>query len=254
MLTEERYAKILQLLDEKKSVTVQELKVLLDTSESTVRRDLNALDESGKLIKVFGGAVAADDDEYSTTDAYVSMREEINIKEKQMIAAYAASLIGPDDFVYLDAGTTTGLIPGFVTEKTAVFVTNAPEHARKLAAAGIRVYMIGGEVKPSTEAVVGNEAVENLEKFHFTIGFFGANGISRHAGFTTPDLSEAIVKRKAMENTRRRYVLCDHEKMNRISSVTFGSFSSATIITDTIVQEDFKDCDNMIEAAKKFIK
>ena len=54
MLTEERYAKILQLLDEKKSVTVQELKVLLDTSESTVRRDLNALDESGKLIKVFG--------------------------------------------------------------------------------------------------------------------------------------------------------------------------------------------------------
>ena len=74
MLTEERYAKILQLLDEKKSVTVQELKVLLDTSESTVRRDLNALDESGKLIKVFGGAVAADDDEYSTTDDYVSMK------------------------------------------------------------------------------------------------------------------------------------------------------------------------------------
>ena len=118
--------------------------------------------------------MAADDDEYSTTDAYVSMREEINIKEKQMIAAYAASLIGPDDFVYLDAGTTTGLIPGFVTEKTAVFVTNAPEHARKLAAAGIRVYMIGGEVKPSTEAVVGNEGCGKSGKVSFYNRFFSA--------------------------------------------------------------------------------
>lgn len=58
MLTEQRYQIILDLLKEKKSVTATELKEILDTSESTVRRDITALHKAGKLIKVFGGAVA----------------------------------------------------------------------------------------------------------------------------------------------------------------------------------------------------
>ena len=58
MLTEQRYEIILRLLAEKKSVTVTELKELLDTSESTVSRDITALDKMGKLTRVFGGAVS----------------------------------------------------------------------------------------------------------------------------------------------------------------------------------------------------
>ena len=60
MLTEQRYEIILGMLEEQRSVTVTELKELLDTSESTVRRDITALDKAGKLTKVFGGAVALD--------------------------------------------------------------------------------------------------------------------------------------------------------------------------------------------------
>ena len=60
MLTEKRYEEILKLLDEKKSITVTEIKEMLNTSESTIRRDLTALDRAGKLVKVFGGAVSAD--------------------------------------------------------------------------------------------------------------------------------------------------------------------------------------------------
>ena len=53
MLTEQRFDIILKLLEEKKSVTVTELRELLDASESTVRRDITALDKAGKLTKVF---------------------------------------------------------------------------------------------------------------------------------------------------------------------------------------------------------
>ena len=60
MLTEKRFEEILKLLDEKKSITVTEIKEMLNTSESTIRRDLTALDRAGKLVKVFGGAVAVD--------------------------------------------------------------------------------------------------------------------------------------------------------------------------------------------------
>ena len=57
MLTEQRYEMILNLLEENKSVTVTQIKELLHISESTARRDITALHQAGKLIKVFGGAV-----------------------------------------------------------------------------------------------------------------------------------------------------------------------------------------------------
>lgn len=59
MLTQQRHEIILKLLKEKGSITVTEVRDLLDTSESTVRRDITALDKEGKLEKVFGGAVEA---------------------------------------------------------------------------------------------------------------------------------------------------------------------------------------------------
>ena len=60
MLTEKRYELILELLDKKRSVTVPEIKDVLGVSESTIRRDLNALDKAGRLTKVIGGAVSSD--------------------------------------------------------------------------------------------------------------------------------------------------------------------------------------------------
>lgn len=86
MLTEQRYEKILNLLEQKKSVTVVELKELLDTSESTIRRDLNALDRAGKLVKVFGGAVSAGAD-FISEEPSVEQKIEICFEEKQRIGA-----------------------------------------------------------------------------------------------------------------------------------------------------------------------
>ena len=108
MLTEQRFDIILKLLEERKSITVTELRELLDASESTVRRDITALDKAGKLTKVFGGAVALNH-KVTAYEPTVAQKSELNKEEKKKIAKYAASLITSDDFVYLDAGTTTGL-------------------------------------------------------------------------------------------------------------------------------------------------
>ena len=145
MLTEQRYEIILKLLEEKNSITVAEVKDLLNTSESTVRRDITALHNAGKLVKVFGGAVACDRT-VITHEPTVEQKAEVNEEAKQLVAAKAAALIQP--------------------------VTNAVAHAKTLAAAGFRVYLVGGELKGSTEAVVGNQALMNLQSYHFTKGFF----------------------------------------------------------------------------------
>ena len=185
MLTEKRQKEILRFLDEKGSVTVQELTERLDASESTIRRDLAVLHQKGALVKVFGGAVQAES-RINIREEKVALRKELNKEEKIRIAAYAATLVEPDDFVYLDAGTTTEYMIPFLTEKSAVFVTNAVSHALRLTENGFRVILIGGELKAATEAIVGNEAYVNLQKYNFTKGFFGTNGLNRTSGFTTP--------------------------------------------------------------------
>ena len=245
MLTEQRYEIILKLLEEKRSITVTELKDILDTSESTVRRDITALDKAGRLTKVFGGAVVLER-KVTAYEPTVAQKSELNKKEKEKIAEYAASLIKADDFVYLDAGTTTGLILDYLEGTKASFVTNAVSHAPRLAKMGIHVFLIGGELKSSTEAVVGSQAIKMLSMYHFTKGFFGTNGITKREGFTTPDTNEALVKEKAVRQCRDAYVLADCSKFGQVSSVTFEEFAHMHILTEKI-PEEYQECGNVLK-------
>ena len=161
MLAEERFGRILSLVDQYKSITAQQLMESLGVSESTIRRDLNELDAKGRLIKVHGGAMAKEG-AYRVKDDDVVLRKTRNMEDKITIARYAASLIESDDFVFIDAGTTTELMIDYLTEPSAVYVTNGILHAKKLAAAGFTTYMIGGQFKDVTEAIVGPEAVKSL--------------------------------------------------------------------------------------------
>ena len=195
MLTEQRYEQILKLLEKEGSITVTEVKELLNISESTVRRDITALHNAGKLVKVFGGAVASDH-VVTPQEPTVAQKITVHVSEKQRIAEYAAGLIGQGEFIYLDAGTTTG-------------------------------YML------------------ELRKYHFTKGFFGTNGVTKKAGFTTPDANEAMVKKTAIEQCQKKYVLCDHSKFGEVSSVTFLAFTGADVITDRIA-EGYQDCGNIV--------
>lgn len=249
MLSEQRHMMILKVLEERRSVTVAELTELLGISESTARRDITSLDKAGRLVKVFGGAVLADN-VYLATEPTVEQKSSAFREEKCRIARYAASLIRPHDFVYLDAGTTTGYILDFLEETDVTFVTNAVAHAQRLAAKGIRVILTGGTLKGSTEAVVGTTAVMMLKDYHFTKGFFGTNGVNKAAGLTTPDDSEALMKKTAMEQCKKVYVLCDHSKFNVVSSVTFAALKAGTILTDEMMEE-FKDAAELVVCSEE---
>ena len=169
MLSEQRHRMILKILEEKRSVTVAELTESLNISESTARRDIAILDKAGRLVKVFGGAVLADKENvYLSAEPTVAQKAEVYKEEKTRIARYAASLIRPQDFVYLDAGTTTGYMLDFLEGMDVTFVTNAVAHAQRIAALGMHVILVGGTLKTSTEAVVGTSAVLMLKDYHFS--------------------------------------------------------------------------------------
>lgn len=233
MLAEDRLEKIVALVNEHGSITATDLMQLLDASESTIRRDLTRLAQLGRIVKVHGGATAVNRTVVSA-DQTVYEKYSVHLEEKTAIARFAAALIGPDDFVYIDAGSTTERLVDFITETRATFFTNSISVAHTLLSKGCRVLVPAGELKPVTEALVGEQTVETLRRYHFTVGFFGANGATPDEGFTTPETGEALVKSTALAQTLRPYVLCDSSKFSMVSPVTFADFDDATVVTDAV--------------------
>ena len=106
MLAEERLSRIMKLLSQQRTATVQELCEALDASESTIRRDLNELDRMGKVNKVHGGATLPDS-QFLADEPTMAAKEALAVVQKKCIAKAAAALITAEDFVFLDAGSTT---------------------------------------------------------------------------------------------------------------------------------------------------
>lgn len=246
MLTQERHSMIIKAVNERSSVTIAELAEILDVSASTVKRDLIILANEGKIIKVRGGAMSKNES-FTSVEKNVEEKDSICTEEKMTIAKYAAELIEKGDFIFLDAGTTTEKIIDYLNVRDVTFVTNGFIHAKKLARKGYKVFITGGEIKASTEAIVGAECVLTLKNYNFTKCFMGTNGISLTAGFTTPDVNEAKVKSAAIESSREVYVLADHSKFDEISSATFAGLGKAVIITDKILNRKYKDVADITE-------
>ena len=240
MLTQERHQRILWLLHEKKIVTVNELTKELATSESTIRRDLNALHESGLLKKVHGGATVIEED-FIRGEADMATKAERNVSEKSLIGKYAATRIHEDDYVYIDAGTSTEYLVDSIKNNGAKFVTNSILHAKQLKKKGCKVYLIGGEFKLSTEAIIGSEAINSVKKYHFTKCFLGTNGVAVEQGFTTPDIEEALLKQQVIKQSLITFVLADHTKFDKISAISFAELEQAIIITDGRVKQQYKE-------------
>lgn len=238
MLTEERHSMIMNLVNKKRSAGLDELCRLLNASESTVRRDLILLDEKGMLVKVRGGAIAIDDN-FTAAEPNVEEKSALFAYEKDAIARYAASLIEDGDFIYLDAGTTIEKMIDYIPSRSVTFVTNAFINAKKLAKRNFKVNIIAGEIKVSTEAVVGSGAVISLMNYNFTKCFMGVNGISVKGGFTTPDKSEADVKYTAISRSKEVFVLGDHSKFDRVSAIKFAELGRGKIITDKVPDKKY---------------
>ena len=224
MLAEERFALILDLLARQRTATVQELCEALSASESTIRRDLNELDKLGKLNKVHGGATLPDSP-FRTDEPTMAAKETLAVDQKQSIAQAAASLIQPEDFIFLDAGSTTLAVARLLSGPAlkASYVTNGVAHARLLAQKGCRVFLPGGLLRPQTEA------------------FMGANGVALEAGFTTPDPEEAAVKAAAVRRAREAWFLVDDSKFAQVYPAVITDLHSGAILTNRCPNPKYRE-------------
>ncbi|WP_057768817.1 DeoR/GlpR family DNA-binding transcription regulator [Lactobacillus selangorensis] len=229
MLTEERQHFILGQLKQHEVVKLQDLISDTHASESTVRRDLQILEDAGLLVRIHGGAKRVNSlhDEQDQAEKAV-----INVHDKERVAQAALKTLCRDDVIYLDAGTTTqALIPLIRPELNLTVVTNGVDNASLLADYHVHTLLLGGTLKPATKAIIGSSVTTRLSQLRFNKAYLGTNGIHPHYGLTTPDPDEADIKRMAIQQAEQTYILTDPSKFNQISFAKFGELNDATILT-----------------------
>jgi DeoR family fructose operon transcriptional repressor len=221
------------MINNQGSVTVTELKDVLNVSEATIRRDLSYLAERGLINKVHGGATTRMiNSQFEAVERAVSEKQNLLAAEKGAIGSLAAGLIEDSDFVFIDAGTSTLKLVEALEPRAASFVTSGVAHASLLLKKGLKTYILGGMLKAGTEAVVGVAALASLERYNFTKAFLGANGVSLKEGLTTPDLEEAAIKGQAVARAQTSFALVDHSKFGKVSAVSFAPLTKITLLTD----------------------
>lgn len=229
MLTPERHHHILSLLRKQNIATIHEFVEVTNSSESTIRRDLITLEQSGKLIRFHGGAKAVN---VKSEETSISERIHQFSNEKNVIAKYAASLVQNGDCIFLDAGSTTfNMIP--FLPKNIIIVTNGLNFIDYCLEHELKTFLLGGEVKAVTRALIGKGAFDAMKSYRFDKSFIGMNSIHPTFGLTTPDPDEALIKRTAIELSNESYVLVDQSKFGKVSFAHVADLNMATIITNS---------------------
>lgn len=240
-----RHIKILKLLDDYNAITLQELISYCEVSEATVRRDLTLLEEKGLLYRTHGGAVKRTTARGSESSVDVKKTE--FVYEKKKVAEYIIkNIIRSGQTIYLDAGTSTYAMIDNLRDKRLTVVTNSSYHLGKLIQNKIHTIILGGTVKHSTQAVVGHTAAKQLETYSFDMCFVGCNGIDANFGITTADESESYIKKSAITNSKKKYILADKEKFGHRKFQKFANLDDVIIISYE-VPEEFKKYKNIIE-------
>ena len=248
MLAEQRTEVILSELAERRAVSVTDLCQATGASEATIRRDLNALARQGRLNKIHGGATSLEEEEFLAREPDLATKQRY-AREKERIARYAAGLVGDDDVVYLDTGTTVLHMAEHLKGSGALFVTSSVEFAVRLTGHGLHVYVLGGALKPGTVDIVGAEALDALRRYNFTKVFLGTSGVSMSQGFTTPDPEAAALKVLAASRAQTAYMLADSSKFGRVTAATILPLEAAAIITDRLPDRKYLDCTEVITVA-----
>lgn len=231
---EERQGLILDRLASDGTLSVTALSEELGVSEVTIREDLRSLELQGVLVRTRGGARAA-------TAPHILQRQRVNVEAKERIAAAAAALVSDGDTVMIEAGTTTALIPRWLTRRRGVqIVTNSTlvfTNAR--ANPALSIILAGGVFRPELEATVGPQAERGISDFNPRIAFLGTDGFSPERGLTTHLLEGGQIATRMHEQAEETWLVADSTKFGRAGFVSFLRLEDiAGIITDSGISSE----------------
>ena len=235
MLPAERRREMARLIKNRGAVNTRELAEALGISTMTVRRDLKVLEERNQLELTWGGAVPLC---FEANDIPRARKAVSMLEAKQTIARAACQFIKNEDFIALDAGTTSlelaRLLPTLPLTSLGV-VTPDLEIALLLSGCDhISVFLSGGLIDPVSRACNDSDAVAYLRGLRLTMAFVGTNVWDAHHGVTTSTSAKMHYKRQLMTSADKTFLLADASKYAKFSPwLVAGVERFDHIITDS---------------------
>ncbi|MFF4582465.1 DeoR/GlpR family DNA-binding transcription regulator [Streptomyces sp. NPDC001389] len=238
LLAHQRQERIAESVRRSGAVRVAELVGRLGVSDMTVRRDLDALERSGVVKKVHGGAVLASGT--SMDEPGFEVKSGLESAAKAAVADAAAALVEPGSVVAISAGTTAYAVatrllrvPRLTVVTNSLPVADLLRGVEEQYGTQVPSLLLTGGAPTRSAALVGPVADLTIQSLHVDLLVLGAHGVSEKAGLTTPNLAESQTNRALIGSARRLVVVADHTKWGVTGLSGFASLSDVDVfVTD----------------------
>lgn len=235
-----RQNEIIELLNTQDRVEVEDLAQRFGVSLQTVRTDLRDLSQRGALSRVHGGAVRVSS---AATRAYADRRK-LNAAGKLAMAAVTAELIPENCSITLNIGTSTEQVARALSGHRGLTVISNNINIINMMMGGEarELILVGGAVRQSDGAIVGEDAVEFISRYKVDFAIIGASALDADGAIMDHDGREVSVARAILKNARTRVLVCDHSKFDRSAPVRICDVSDLdVVITDAPVPDAFAE-------------
>ena len=232
MLKEERYDRILSILEREQYISASQLSKMLYVSLPTVRRDLAELCRRNQIIRSHGGAKVIQAEHIV---APLDFRKTVNAAEKRALCRQAATMVNDYDLIFIDSSTTTLQMADFLSDKKGITViTNGIPLATLLVQKGIKTYCTGGEIFENSLAHFGSFAEDFIQRFNIDTLFFSCHGVNENGVLTDPSLPETQIRRVAIRQSKKTVFLCDETKLSLSTPYNLASIRTVDhVITNS---------------------
>lgn len=231
-MKDQRRASIENYVMSKQTATMKELQAEFKVSMNTIRADIEALVNSGNLIKIYGGVRK----NYEGSSYYD--REMDNINVKTLIAKKAAELIESGDSIYLDYGTTTVAIPDFLHDKSdiTIITPNMELFIRCRNMSNINLIVLPGEYNERIYGVASDNTVTDLNNYNIGKAFMATCGITPEGNICVSKYIQKKIKETVIALSDKKYLLMESNKFYFTRPLVYANISEMdAIITDNSI-------------------
>ena len=233
VFADERQARIAELVSVRGRARIGELVEAFGVTEPTIRKDLSALQERGLLKRTHGGALAV----RPLVGREMAGRRGVHQADKDAIATACLPLVRDGDSIFLDSGTTVEALArrlaGNGQMRLSVLTSSLGVATALADVPSVDCVLLGGQLRQVDGSVVGDLALENLQRFTFSTAFLGVSGFSE-LGISVGSLAEASLKSAVIERARRVVLPVDHSK---VGATDFARISDLDPV-DVVVMDE----------------
>jgi DeoR/GlpR family transcriptional regulator of sugar metabolism len=229
-----RQNKILELLTKQQKIEVSTLSKILEVSQVTIRKDLDALEEKGIIKREHGFALLCSKDDINGRIAY-------HYETKRKIAMRATDLINDGDTIMVESGSCCTLFTEVLTEckKDLTIITNSAYIANYIRGkSNFQIILLGGIYQQEAQVNVGPMIQQGAENFFVDLYFIGTDGYFSSIGFTNRDQMRAQAVRDMAKQASKVVVLTESEKFSEHGIVPLNLKEKVGIvITDDGIED-----------------